>query len=286
MLQLVVRSSNVKGCRQSSSVKGHQITNPDRLKFLPPPLRSKAKFFVQVSHSDPHFSGCCLRKTHDLVLTLSEAHFRASEQWDLFVDEGPTSLQRITAIQMILVPHHDSSHIIEACRSWSSWTFLGTCHASFLRMDMEDKMSDYLQGKNPPATLRRQMLHWHLDVYMDSLEIAGAHSTTELAGSDSRIAKQLQRGVLFDPRVDPTVNISNATRHNENRLFWGFAMDGTNVITKFEAAATKIEPLVSVDEQDEATENAYLYTSENWPELLKKDDDLEDDSSDDEQVWS
>ena len=194
MLQLVVRSQyNGKG-----ALRGKVESSSRRQLMIPPALRHSPKFFVQVSsRAEECFGGCCLRKTHPRLYTLHETHFLAfyREYWDLYVkEEEEVTHHQHSALCCVLVPQLDARTILE-CRNWGPWKFLGTCHASVLRTELEAMVEAYYHSYH--CQQRRQMMvmngmtvlndttntstprivdgptfpyYWHLDLYMDSME--------------------------------------------------------------------------------------------------------------------
>jgi hypothetical protein len=202
-LNLVIRTSD----SSFPKVMGNDRSNVHRKEWnelfrLPPLLRSKRYFAVQVScqpiqydtSSDKvndsnnendsdngriqrTFHGCCGAEFTRMIILREMNFVVCSDLWDLYVmsnqnynwDASLSSVYK--CLHMALVPHSDHV-IVDECRKWKSWTYVRTCHACMLRMDLEAAIRQHLRehdtmSKNRAAT--SASFHWHIDVYMDSI---------------------------------------------------------------------------------------------------------------------
>jgi hypothetical protein len=180
-LKLVVRTSD--SSYPEVMGKLHSDVEQKRwneLFFVPPSLRTKRYFAVQVSSTCGYqqtFHGCCGAEFARMIL-LREMNFVAcSDLWGLYVmshqdynwDASLSSVYR--CLHMALVPFSDQS-IVDDCRKWNSWTYIGTCRSVVIRMDLESCIRQYLRkhdtkGMNQFST--SPTVHWHVDAYMDSI---------------------------------------------------------------------------------------------------------------------
>lgn len=206
-LNLVVRTSD------SSYPKVMGTQRPDirreeglnELLSLPPLLRTKRYFPVQIAckpisfdtnpfnnkfaesnnengpdhrcHQQP-FLGCCGAEFSRMILLREMNFVVCNDLWDLYVmsyqnyhwDSALPTVYK--CLHMALVPHSEKA-IVEECRKWESWTFLRTCNACMLRMDLESAIRKYLRSDNSSAPVNNVgtsvSFHWHVDVFMDSV---------------------------------------------------------------------------------------------------------------------
>lgn len=160
-------------------------------KNFPPCLHKELCFQCQVSFELENFTGCCdMRSRCMRLFAFEECHFLEywSQQWDLFYFFASyESNESIDIHNLVLVPHKNV-HNVNSCRLWvetycqgsligsvesqdrnpHSWQFLGTCHSSVIRMEMEYHI--YKLSKSSSSSHMRSSSstsHWHLDMFMD-----------------------------------------------------------------------------------------------------------------------
>jgi hypothetical protein len=215
-LKFVIRTSDtsyplVNGHRRLPQQETHHDSVVPRL------LRHRRYFPVQICSTDssynihntiqvpvPPFCGCCDREKSRMILLREKNFVACCAQWDLYVvlhdkyhhhqqqQNYPCSTKSIETVpyqllSMALVPW---SYQVEQqeCRQWPWWTFVGTCYASTIRLDMEAVLSFYFHKNDPyrhynitsenyntchyhpyVETKTSSSYHWHVEVYMDQI---------------------------------------------------------------------------------------------------------------------
>jgi hypothetical protein len=180
-------------------------------KHVPTSLLQHRYFTIQVNSdngrnssigiSSNDFYGCCDHE-HNRIILVREMNFvHYCSDWDLYVTAERTTTTTTTTtnhnpsyhlLPLILVPY--TLHRNE-CQEFKNWTYIGTCRASAIRLDVEAFVLKHLQSLNNHPVLDPQRYsypigrttfqntdiyniqtattssnyHWHIDVYMDSM---------------------------------------------------------------------------------------------------------------------
>jgi hypothetical protein len=183
-----------------------QCHTQDHHTNVPTSLLQHRYFPIQVSNhhinNNGEYYGCC-NYEHTRIILVREMNFvHYCPDWDLYV-VSPTSNRHtspVRVLQLILVPY--TLHKNE-CREFKDWTYIGSCRASAIRLDVEACVLMHLKSLNnyhhshhhnnhpplqpfrysypvgystfPPSitcnneATTSSTYHWHLNAYMDMM---------------------------------------------------------------------------------------------------------------------
>lgn len=195
-LKFLIRTSDL-----SYPIIQGRFHTPDHQTNVPTALLQHRYFAIQVSNdssNNSEYYGCCDCE-HIRIILVREMNFvHYCSDWDLYVASSASTILNIQpsvlVLPLILVP--STLHTNE-CREFKDWTFIGTCRASVIRLDVEAFVTKHLKRLRAdprPQIPSRQiypvefstfpttnicdatqitttssMFHWHLNVYMDMM---------------------------------------------------------------------------------------------------------------------
>lgn len=151
---------------------------------VPSSLLHQRYFTIQATNGideKKHDEGCSYRQSDCArIILVREMNFvRCCSDWDLYVVTGRSSL---LLLQLILVPY--TLHRNE-CQEFHDWTYIGSCRANAIRLDVEACVLMYRKHRSCPYGVEcapfktthtntreatgSSYCNWYIDAYMDSM---------------------------------------------------------------------------------------------------------------------